>query len=195
MPFAPALEVREQADGKKLIRGYALKFGVRSQLLYDFFYEEIAPGALDETRMDDVLITLNHNFDKLLGRTTSKTLRLQRDDTGLFYEVEPPNTEAGREALELISRGDITGSSFIFELAVDGDKWTSDEEGRDLRIVRNIKRIYEVGPVVNPAYLDTEAEVAKRSLEAYKKQIQPEQRFRKEYHQSHLDLVKRKIEY
>lgn len=177
MPFAPSLEVRESADGKKYIRGYALKFNDLSQRLYGLFKEKIDPRALDNTDMEDVLSTLNHNFEKLLGRTASGTLSIKRDDTGLFYEIDPPNTASGNEALELISRGDIKGSSFIFDLNDRGEKWEKDDAGDDLRTLTDIRRIYELGPVVNPAYLSTEAGVAKRSNEEWHKetdqQMQP----------------------
>jgi len=46
-----------------------------------------------------------------------------------------------------------------------GESW-SEIEGGMLRTVTAFERIYEVGPVVSPAYGDTTA--AKRSLENFK---------------------------
>lgn len=175
MPFAPSLEVREKEDGKKVIRGYALKFNVLSRMLYGFFKEKIDPRALDNTDLSDVVSTLNHNMDKLLGRSVDNkgTLTLQRDKEGLFYEVDPPKTATGDETLELISRGDISGSSFVFDLNDRGDSWTKDKEGVEIRTLLDIRRVYELGPVVNPAYIQTEASVAKRSLEAWHDEQKP----------------------
>lgn len=165
MTFAPTVELREGDDGKQMITGYALKFNERSQLLYGSFFEEIDARALDNTDMTDVLASLNHNFDKLLGRSTSGTLKLERDNNGLHYEIDPPDTMNGKEAMELISRGDIKGSSFIFELNDRGDKWDKTDDGIDVRTLIDIRKIHEVGPVINPAYLSTTTGVSKRSDE------------------------------
>ena len=195
MPIAPTLEVREKEDGKKVIRGYALKFNALSQLLYRWFKEKIDARALDNTDMSDVITTVNHNLDKMLGRTSSGTLSLQKDKTGLFYEIDPPDTEAGREAIELISRGDITGSSFIFELNSQGDKWEKDDDGVEIRTLIDIKRIVELGPVVSPAYLQTEAGVAKRSFNEWtneNKPPEPEASAEVKHARYHAELLNKK---
>lgn len=174
MPFAPSAgEVRatEDSDGQRYIEGYALKFGQRSQLLYDWFYEEIDPRALDNCDMTDVLSTLNHNFSNYLGRNaSSSSLELEKRDDGLYYKVAVPDTPAGEEAYYLVNRGDVRGSSFIF--TAKANKWEELDEGHELRTVLEIDRIYELGPVLNPAYLQTTADVAKRSMEEYYKQIE-----------------------
>lgn len=55
-----------------------------------------------------------HNYTQLLGRTKSGTLVLSEDDTGLRFELTPPNTQLGNDVLELVERGDISGMSFGF---------------------------------------------------------------------------------
>jgi HK97 family phage prohead protease len=165
MELAPTVEIREAEDGTKKITGYAIVFNQKSQVLYGWFREVISQDALNNTDLDDVKATLGHNFTKLLGRTTSGTLVLTQDDKGLKYEITPPDTESGREALELVSRGDITGSSFIFDLNEGGQKWSKDEDGVEMRTITDIRRVYELGPVIDPAYVQTSAEVAKRSFE------------------------------
>lgn len=163
MPFAPVLEKRQEPEGREVIAGYALKYNVLSQTMWGM-REKIDPGALDGCDMSDVLCTLNHNFDKLLGRNTSGTLTLKADDVGLYYEVEPPATGAGPETLELIARRDITGSSFMFW--VREDKWENIDTEDEIRTILKIEKIFELGPVVNPAYLQTEADVVMRSRQA-----------------------------
>jgi len=139
--------IRNGPGGKRYIRGYALKYNVLSQLLFGEFRERILDGALDDCDLSDVACTMNHDKDLLLGMNQSGTLRLERDVIGLYYEVIPPNTKAGNSAMELVSRGDISGSSFIFEVADDGEKW--EKEGNYLvRTILKIKKIWEVGPVV-----------------------------------------------
>ncbi len=164
------VEIRQAPGGKKLIRGYALKYNTLSQVLYGEFKERIDPGALEGCDLSDVFSTLNHDENNLLGRTVSGTLKLRRDIVGLYYEIDPPKNGAGPHTLELVERGDITGSSFVFELDTNGDRW--DQEGGSLvRTLLKIKRIYEVGPVVSPAYLDTSVTVAQRTLEAWKRSL------------------------
>jgi HK97 family phage prohead protease len=39
---------------------------------------------------------------------------VSEDDTGLRFELTPPNTQLGNDVLELVERGDISGMSFGF---------------------------------------------------------------------------------
>jgi phage head maturation protease len=48
----------------------------------------------------------------LLGTVKASTLRLSIDNVGLDYTVELPETRS--DTLELISRGDVSASSFGF---------------------------------------------------------------------------------
>jgi len=140
--------------GPKL-RGYAIVFDAIS-LDLGGFVERVARGAVELA--GDVLATLNHRIDNLLGRTSSGTLELTVDEVGLSYSVKLPDTSAGRDVRELVSRGDLEGSSFTFE--VSEQKWSKVND-RDLRTLTKI-RVSEVGPVTLPAYPDTD--VALRAL-------------------------------
>lgn len=171
MPFPLQLEVRQNENGENVIRGYALKFNSLSQEIWGMFREVIDPHALDNTDLSDVVSTLNHDVNNLLGRNSNNTLSLKRDEVGLFYEVIPPDTQVGRDAITLLKRGDISGSSFVF--TVREDKWETLDDGTELRTVLDIEKIYELGPVVSPAYLNTEATVAQRSLEQYRQSKKP----------------------
>lgn len=96
----------------------------------------------------DILATFNHNFDLLLGRTSSGTLRLSVDSRGLLYTVSLPDTPTGKEVAELARRGDLAGSSFTF----GGVRYEDHAEGSKLiRVLKSFK-LYEVGPVATPAY-------------------------------------------
>ena len=64
--------------------------------------------AFDESRIDgwpDVVCRYNHKDDLLLGTTYARTLDLKVDETGLGYDVEPPQSRA--DILEYVNRGDI----------------------------------------------------------------------------------------
>lgn len=153
--------VEFRADEKVgTLAGYALKFERLSQNLGGFV-EQVAPGAVDKSLADglDVLARWNHDDAFLLGRTSSGTLRLSTDSTGLHYEVALPDTTAGRDVAALAARGDVHQSSFAFQLIED--EWGQTEQGMPLRTLRQIKLV-DVAPVNSPAYLDTTSAV--RSL-------------------------------
>lgn len=161
------LEVRAAANGKATIRGYAAVYGSESQDLGGFV-ETIRPGAFDRAMgQDDVRALVNHDPNRLLGRSSSGTLRLASDSTGLHYEVDVPDTHDARDVLELAQRGDLSGSSFGFYAGGDGDEWGVNEQDQVLRTLHSVARLYDVGPVTFPAYLGTEnpdTSVAVRSL-------------------------------
>lgn len=153
------VEVRAAGDGKPaMIRGYSAVFNQPSVMLYRIFREIVMPGAFTETLANDDIRSLwNHNSDNVLGRNLNGTLRLKEDDTGLFMEVDPPDTQAGRDALISVQRGDVNQQSFMFDVQPDGDDWY---EGPDGIIYRKLLRVrlYEVSPVTFPAYPQTSAE-------------------------------------
>lgn len=161
----PVHELRmvDDADsGATMLVGYGAVFGKRSQDLGGFT-EIIEPAAFNRSLSDggDVLCCVNHDVNMLLGRTASDTLRLSTDDVGLRYEIDMPSTTAGRDAMELAKRGDLFGSSFTFSVAPSGERWTEDDEGRKTRFLSEV-RLYELGPVVSPAYLDSTVGVRSR---------------------------------
>jgi len=118
--------------------------------LWDGAVERIAPDAFSEalSRPDDVRGLFNHDSDHLLGRLSANTLRLSADNKGLRYEIDLPDTQAGRDVATSIERGDLTGSSFAFVPEVV--EWAT-EESRDVRTIRSVK-LYDIGPVTFPAY-------------------------------------------
>lgn len=118
--------------------------------------ERIAPGTFRRALAgeDDVVALFNHDSNNVLGRLSSETLRLRDDETGLKYEIEMPSSEVGRQVLESIRRRDVTGSSFSFQVLDEDVEVKGDEMVRTLTGVE----LYDVGPVVFPAYKATTAE-------------------------------------
>lgn len=152
------------AQEGKLV-GYGAVFNSRSQDLGGFV-EVISPGAFNRTLSHggDIVVTFNHDPNRLLGRSSSGTAKVFVDEVGLRYEVDVPDTHLGAEVLELAKRGDLQGSSFTFSATASGSSWDTDEDGTRVRTLNEVK-LYELGPVVSPAYLDTS--VAVRSLEEW----------------------------
>jgi HK97 family phage prohead protease len=154
------LEVRSGPGSTLRIGGLAAPYGQRSALLPGGFYEVIETRAMAKTLGDHINVTalLEHHPEWLLGSVDSDTLRLDNQPDGLHYEVDLPNTGAGRDAYELTSSGRIKGTSIGFQ--------TFDDEFR--RVGATIERrlisirLAHVSPTAQPAYPSTSTAV--RSL-------------------------------
>lgn len=142
---ASAVEIRRSANGRRL-SGYAATFGTEARIAD--FIETIAPGAFAESLAGrDILALVDHDPTRLLARTKTGTLRLSEDSRGLAFDLDLPDTQAGRDVLALAERGDLGGMSFGFTLPRDGEKWTGDR--RELRKVT----LHEISVVSSfPAY-------------------------------------------
>lgn len=141
-----AAELRTK--GRRL-EGYAALFGTEARIGGDLV-ETIAPGAFTNTlaNRSDILALVDHDPARVLARTRSGTLRLSEDTRGLSFDLDVPDTQAGRDVLALAERGDLGGMSFGFS-AVD-DPVTGNR--RELRAVD----LFEISVVAAfPAYADT----------------------------------------
>ena len=164
--------VDDKKKKSKKIIGYASVFNSDSQDLGGFI-ERINPNAFDNVIEDnqDVRALFNHNADLgVLGRTTSGTLRLSVDEKGLKYEIDAPDTQLARDLIASMERGDITQSSFGFTISENGDSWDEDSEGRTIRTISQVEQLFDISPVVYPAY--TDASVALRNFDNYKENKQ-----------------------
>ena len=141
----------DKKEGRDVVVGHAAVFNSLSEDLGGF-REKIMPNAFDDVLDNDVRAYFNHDPNYLLGRVSAGTLRLSVDEKGLKYELDIPNTTAGRDLKENLKNGNITQSSFAFTLGKDGDSWERNEEGGDIRIINKIDRLYDVSPVSLPAY-------------------------------------------
>jgi HK97 family phage prohead protease len=157
-----AFEVREDSDGMHL-EGYAAVFNSRSENLGGFT-ETIAPGAFRSSlkSRNDIKLLWNHDSGAVLGSTRAGTLALTEDDKGLRVSATLPNTTHGRDASELIRRGDVTAFSFGFSLPTrGGDSWNDNGTERVLKSVR----LHEVSLVAFPAYPGTAGSATVRGLD------------------------------
>lgn len=152
-----ALQAEIRASGRRL-EGYAAVFHTEARL--GSFVETIAPGAFAASLADggDKLALVDHDPARVLARTRSGTLRLAEDTRGLAFDLDVPDTQAGRDVLELAKRGDVGGMSFGFRVhGPDGEAWKGNR--RELRAVDLI----EVSAVLAfPAYQSTEIHVRGR---------------------------------
>ncbi|MBS4491529.1 HK97 family phage prohead protease [Cronobacter sakazakii] len=150
-----------QREGQK-IKGYAVRWMDESHLLFGEFRERFAQKAFNQylSTSPDVRFLFEHQFSALLGRTTSKTLLVEEDDTGLRFELNIPDIQIGRDAATMIDRGDITGVSFGFRAL--SDEWITASTPY-LRTVLTAE-LSEISLTSVPAYPTSSVEIAHRSL-------------------------------
>jgi hypothetical protein len=172
--FEISLELREDGD-QMTLTGYAALFNSRSENLGGFT-EVIAPGAFSRSlkSRNDIKLLWNHDTSAVLGSTRSGTLKLVEDERGLRVEASLPNTTHGRDARELVKRGDVTGFSFGFTIpGRGGDEWNSEGTERTLKSVR----LHEVSLTPFPAYTATNGTAQMRGLDkvAKRAEVDPDQ--------------------
>jgi HK97 family phage prohead protease len=164
------VECRADAEaGKNYIKGRAIIYDSPYPMWEDCV-EYIAKGALDGADLSDVIASFNHEDECLLGRTVNGegTLTLTPDANGLVFEVEANDTTASKDCLINVQLKNIRGCSF--EFTVGAEDWAYDVLQPDgtkmtVRTITSIKKLYAVNPVVYPAYVETEIESMKRSVE------------------------------
>lgn len=147
------VEFRATETGLGVLTGYAAVFNRYSQNLGGFV-EQVDPVAFTKSLGDGIPVVarFNHSDDLLLGTTEGGTLALEIDGTGLRYNIQLPDTTAGRDVRALAERGDLRYSSFAFRTL--SDDWGFTPEGFPLRTLLAVQLV-DVAPVTNPAYRDT----------------------------------------
>ncbi len=187
-------EVRalQNDEGVWHIPGKGIVFNQRSRRL-GYFVEIIDQRALDSANIENVISCYNHDMNYILGNIRNQTLTLEITEGSLNYDIVPPDNQSIRDlVLAPIQRRDVTGSSFMFDVAKDGDEW--EKEGDDLfvRYVRKIDVLYELGPVSMPAYLGSSTDAAKRSFDSFIKHThEVETNYKRQFAQNQLMLLKK----
>lgn len=153
-------QLRARQDGKG-IEGYAAVFNKVSEDL-GWFRETVKPGAFQRClgTNPDVRCLFNHEASAVLGRTTSGTLRLTEDRTGLHFDCDMPDTQMARDLRTSIERGDIDQCSFGF--IVQEQNWleSKDKEGK-IQTTRELVDVdlFDVSVVTYPAYPQTSVSI------------------------------------
>lgn len=183
--FESAVELRAAPEGSEspgTLVGYAAVFNSLSRDLGGW-YEVIDPsavgealdgGLLDLERHIRVICRTNHDSNLLLGTTDAGTLRVYVDDKGIRYEVDLPNTSAGRDAAVLAARGDLRFSSFAFRTMPEESEWLYDYDDKLVRRVTGM-RLVDVAPVADPAYWGSSVGLRNFDLDAIKESLRSDQ--------------------
>ena len=153
-------EVRAEQNEEHghFLSGRPIVFNQRTDL--GWYDELIEKGALDTTDLKDVRFLVNHNVDMIpLARSrnnnANSTMQMSVDEDGMTIRVDL-DTENNADAKSLysaVSRGDLSGMSFMF--SVDKDSWDDVDTEHPTRRIRSIRRVMEVSAVTFPAYSQT----------------------------------------
>ena len=176
-------EVRSEQDEQHgtYVTGKPIVYGD----IYDrgLFDETIDPGALDNTDLKDVRFLVNHNRDMIpLARSrnnnANSTMQLEKVEDGLAIRanLDTENNPTAKELYSAVSRGDVSGMSFMF--TVSGESWENLDTDYPRRHITGLDKVFEVSAVTFPAYSATSIDVradaealenAKAVLESAKK--------------------------
>lgn len=179
------------AEGSEII-GNPVVCGIRTRM-YDYV-EIIEPGALTEADISDVLLTVNHNLSDIplarsKGGQPGETMQLSVDNynCNITAQLDVENNPQARALHSAVSRGDITGMSFMFH--VKEDSWERENDVL-VRHIQKIDKIFDVSAVTIPAYPSTSISARSAGFSDNPEDVQ-EQRKKAEK----LELEKLKLKY
>ena len=161
------------------LTGRPIVYGSKTDL--GWYDEIIKDGALDGADLRDVRFLVNHNTDMIpLARSrnnnSNSTMQLSvvsGEGMDIRVDLDTENNAEASSLYSAVSRGDISGMSFMFR--VDADSWEELESEHPTRTIEKISKVYEVSAVTFPAYeatsiqargLSEALESAKASLES-----------------------------
>ena len=149
------VRAEENEEHGHFLSGRPIVYNSRTDL--GWYDEIIEAGALDGTDLRDVRFLVNHNTDMIpLARSRNNTenstmqMTVDGDGMGIRVDLDTENNAEAKSLYSAVSRGDISGMSFMF--TVDKDAWDDIESEHPTRTIRAIGRVLEVSAVTFPAY-------------------------------------------
>lgn len=194
------VEIREQKEEEtkeERVEGYGLVYDKKIKL-FDGFYEIISKGAFREAVKDqkEIKAFVNHEAEYVLSTTKSDPpLVLREDEKGVFFSSPIPPTSYGNDLKVNLQRKNVRGASMAFKVNPNGDKWETQKDGTTLRTIIDA-RLYEIGPVTNPAYVQTHVELKKikEEVELRKKDDSTEIECKRKENESTIAFERAKIQ-
>jgi HK97 family phage prohead protease len=152
------VEIRQVGDEDTHQIVMRIPYDVETEVFW--FREVIRPGAFRKAveQNEDVVAWYQHGEGGALplGRTTAGTLTLRDTETALEAIARPPNRPWVDDMVEAIRRREINGASFAFGDTTE--RWTEEPDETPLREILQTS-LWDVSPVVFPAYPTSSAEV------------------------------------
>jgi HK97 family phage prohead protease len=129
------------------------------------FREQIAPGAFRKTLRESgklVKLQFDHGQHPLIGSLPIGAIKeLKEDDRGLYVKARLADNWMVQPVRESIANSSIDGMSFRF--SVVNETWDKVDSDLPERTITEV-RLFELGPVVFPAYPTTDVGVRSREL-------------------------------
>ena len=161
------LKTRAEED-EMIIEGYFAVYNTETEL-WPGAFEEIAPGAFDNTLSNDIRALINHDTSLVLGRTKAGTLELKTDSRGLWGRIKiNPNDTDAVNLYERVKRGDVDQCSFGFNILEEITDWRDD--GTVKWTITKID-LHEVSVCTFPAYEDTGVQARKAEVEQHRQRL------------------------
>ena len=167
--LADIVQPTQQQISERTLSGYAVKWDTLSLTMGGEapFKEQFKRGAFEESiQKHEQFFYLDHDSHKMLGRTSSGTLRLEEDSTGLRFELDVPDTQLGSDLYKMVQRGDIKNMSFGFQMI--RDEWNNNGPISIRTVVKAM--LLEVSAVARPAYPDSVLSIARNMTDEEKEQ-------------------------
>lgn len=152
-------EIRADNENEKsIIYGRPIVFESNADM---YHYDEIiSRGALDCADLSNIVLLVNHNdsmipLARYCSTSAQNTMELTVDENGLAFraELDTENNPTAKELYSAIKRGDISQMSFAF--TIKDEKWLKLDTDKPIRRIEQIRKVYEISAVTNPAYKDT----------------------------------------
>jgi HK97 family phage prohead protease len=159
-----AFDVAPNEDGLTL-DGYGAVFNEWTVIEDDYgqYRERIMPGAFRRTlgqRMP--ILQFDHGTHPLIGSIPlGRITQITEDNHGLRVKARLSDNWLVQPVRDAIRDGGITGMSFRFRIV--NEKWGRGSDGMEERSISEVA-LYEVGPVVFPAYEQTSVGVRSRHV-------------------------------
>ena len=166
--FYDDIELRAENNEQygNYIEGLPIVFNSTTDL--GWYEETIDSHALDNADLKDIRLLVNHNTDMIpLARSrnnnANSTMQFVVTEEGMRMRanLDTENNVDAKALYSAVSRGDMTGMSFMF--SVKEDKWDDLETDYPKRTILEIGKVFEVSAVNFPAYQSTELYTSQRS--------------------------------
>lgn len=162
------LTTRAEETDEMVIEGYFAVYGQETEL-WPGAYEEIAPGAFDDTLGNDVRALVNHDTTLVLGRNKSGTLTLKSDTYGLWGRVViNPNDSDAVNVYQRVKRGDVDQCSFGFN--IESEEVDFRDDGTVKWTIKKID-LHEVSICTFPAYEQTGIQARKAAVDRHRERL------------------------
>lgn len=147
----PKLELRNKDS--RTIGGLAIPYSVDAEL-YPGFKEVFLPGSVKVHKRGCLLLWF-HGLGNLLASTRTSRLRLSDQPDGVYFEAELPDTQLGKDLVELVALGEVQGVSPGFHIVEQRIAYDKDSQTRQI-----IKAsLGEISLTYMPAYVTTQVEL------------------------------------